>query len=122
MMLKKNNLKKQSRNYLDYIPVIHPGNTWEQQKNGGVTIHMVHRGFFAWIAQTLFFRPHISHIDLDTIGSFLFCRIDGQRTIGDLAALLKDTFGTDAEPLYERLLPYMQTLYNNHLIDYKTGP
>ena len=112
---------KQNNNYLDYIPAIDPRNTWEQKKNGGVTIHMVHRGFFAWIAQTFFFRPRISHIELDEMGSFIFCRIDGQRSIGDIAELVKNEFGRNTDPLYERLVQYMQILQNNHFIYLKAA-
>ena len=59
------------KNYLDYIPVISEKNTWSEE-DGVVTIHMVHRGFYAWIAQKFFHRPRVSHIDLDAMGSFIF--------------------------------------------------
>ena len=108
---------RQSDNYLDYIPVIDPRNTWSESE-GTVTIHMVHRGFYAWIAQRFFHRPRVSHIDLDTMGSFIFPLIDGKRTVGDIAELVKAEFGKDAEPLYERLAKYMQILRNNGFIYY----
>ncbi|MBP3927406.1 MAG: PqqD family protein [Clostridium sp.] len=108
--------KKKNENYLDYIPVIDPRNTWETGTNGRVTIHMVHRGFFAWIAQRFFHRPRVSHIDLDELGSFLFCQINGERTVGTLAELVREAFGSKAEPLYPRLVKYMQILRNNHFI------
>ena len=81
---------------------------------------MVHRGFYAWIAQKFFHRPRVSHIDLDAMGSFIFQRIDGQRTVGAIAELVKVEYGKKAEPLYERLIKYMQILHNNGFI-YYTG-
>ena len=108
--------RKKKENYLDYIPVIDPRNPWETGANGLVTIHMVHRGFFAWIAQKFFHRPQISHIDLDELGSFLFCQIDGERTVGEIAVLFQEKFGSKADPLYPRLVKYMQILRNNHFI------
>ena len=48
--------KKQQTNYLDYIPVISDKNTWSQE-NGKVTVHMVHRGFYASIAQKFLSAP-----------------------------------------------------------------
>ena len=107
--------KKKQENYLDYVPVISPKNSWDV-KDGTVTIHMVHRGFYAWIAQKVFQRPRVSHIDLDAMGSFIFQQIDGQRTVGQLALLVKDRFGQEAEPLYDRLVKYMQILRNNGFI------
>ena len=111
-------MAKKQENYLDYIPVISPKNTWDANENGVVTIHMVHRGFYAWIAQKFFHRPRVSHIDLDTMGSFIFQHIDGRRTTGDLAELVKAEFGKKAEPLYARLVKYMQILRNNGFIYY----
>ena len=109
--------KKQKENYLDYVPVILKTNTWSVE-DGKVTIHMEHRGGYAWIAQKFFSRPRISHIDLDSHGSFIFQQINGERTVGELAELMHQQFGADAEPLYDRLVKYMQILYNNGFISY----
>ena len=111
-------MAKKQENYLDYIPVISEKNTWSEE-DGKVTVHMVHRGFYAGIAQKFFHRPRVSHIDLDKTGSFVFPLIDGQRSVGDLALLVKEEFGADAEPLYERLIRYMQILRNNGFIYFK---
>ena len=108
--------KKKSENYLDYVPVINPQNTWSAEEDGLVTIHMVNRGFYNALAQKFFHTPRISHIALDTYGSFLWKEIDGEKTVGQLAVLLKGRFGQDAEPLYNRLVKYMQILRNNRFI------
>lgn len=110
--------KKPQENYLDYIPVLSPRHTWDVE-NGVVTVHMVHRGFYAAIAQKCFHRPRVSHIKLEGQGSFVYQQIDGQRTVGDIALLVKAQFGQEAEPLYERLIKYMQILHNNGFIYYK---
>ena len=111
-------MAKKQENYLDYIPAISPKNTWATGEDGSVTVHMVHRGFYAFIAQKFFHRPRVSHIDLDTMGSFIFPKIDGQRTVGDIALLVKAEFGDKAEPLYDRLVQYMKILHNNGFIYY----
>ena len=107
--------KKNRENYLDYVPVISEKNTWSEE-NGVVTIHMVHRGFYAAIAQKVFHRPRVSHIKLDEQGSFIFPKIDGVRTVGEIAELVKEEFGEKAEPLYDRLVKYLQILHNNGFI------
>ena len=106
--------KKQQENYLDYVPVISPKNTWSVE-DGKVTIHMLHTGFYNTIAQKFFHRPRVSHIDLEGQGSFVFQQIDGKRTIGEIALLVEQEFGED-RALYERLIKYMQILRNNGFV------
>ena len=109
-------MAKKQENFLNYIPVISEKNSWDADAGGRVTIHMVHRGCDAWIAEKLFHRPRVSHIDLDELGIFIFRPIDGTRTVGQIAELVKAEFGQQAEPLYDRLVKYMQILRNNGFI------
>ena len=108
--------KKQSENYLDFVPVMNARNSWSQDEDGTVTIHMVHEGVYDKLAQKVFHTPRVSHIRLDAYGSFLWPRIDGQRSVGQLAEELKAEFGEAAEPLYDRLVQYMQILRNNKFV------
>ena len=112
---------KAKKNYLDFVPDRVPDHEWSLSETGQVTIHMVHRGFYPWIAQTFFHRPRISHIDLDEQGGFVWQQIDGQRTVGQIALLVRQQFGEEAEPLYDRLVEYMKILYNNRFIYYRNG-
>lgn len=110
-------MAKKRENYLEYVPVVNPENTWDVKEDTGlVTIHMTNRGFYNRLAQRFFHTPRVSHIDLDAYGSFLWRRIDGQRTVGQLAELMKTEFGQGAEPLYDRLVKYMQILRNNRFV------
>ena len=110
--------KKAQTNYLDYIPVISDKNTWSQE-NGKVTVHMVHRGFYAAIAQKFFHRPRVSHIDLDEMGSFIWPLIDGEKSIADLGEPVEQHFSEKAHPLYERLAKYFQILESYGFIHWK---
>ncbi len=107
--------KKQAENYLDFVPVPNPRNTWSEE-DGIVTIHMVHRGIYDRLAQKLFHTPPVSHIKLDEYGSFLWLRIDGEKSVGALAEALREEYGEAAEPLYDRLVHYMQILRNNRFV------
>ena len=109
-------MAKKKENYLDFIPVVNGQNTWDRGEDGVVTIHMVNRGFYNTLAQKLFHTPWVSHIKLDEYGSFLWMRIDGVKTVGQLALELKEAYGEKAEPLYDRLVKYMQILRNNRFI------
>lgn len=107
--------KKKSKNYLDFIPVRNQKNTWDEA-DGKVTIHMVNSGFYNKIAQRFFHTPQVSHIDLDSYGSFLWQRMDGVKNVGQLAEEMKEHFGKKADPLYDRLVNYMKILHNNGFI------
>ena len=109
-------MAKQKENYLDYVPVISQKNSWDVGQDGKVTVHMVHKGFYHTIAQRFFDRPRVSHIDLDEQGSFVFAQIDGKRTIGEIALLVKEKFPEEDNVLYSRLIKYMQILRNNKFI------
>ncbi len=113
------NMRK-SKNFLDYIPVYSDKITWSLTGNA-VVVDMYHKGLFPWIAQRFFKRPKVSHISLDVHGSFIWQQINGKNTVYDIAGLVKDKFGDDAEPLYDRLVKYMQILKNNNFIVYKKG-
>ncbi len=108
--------KKKSENYLTYIPQHHPQHTWSEDEAGLVTVNMLHKGIYASIAQRFFHTPRVSHISLDAYGSFLWKKIDGQKTVGALAEEMLEQFGEDAQPVYDRLVHYMQILRNNRFI------
>ncbi|MBO7289035.1 MAG: PqqD family protein [Clostridia bacterium] len=111
-------MKKNKANFLDFVPYHSPKITY-CEKDGIITIDMYHKGFYARIAQRIFHRPSVSHIKLDTYGSFVWKNINGQNTVGDIADIIKNEFGKDIEPLYNRLIEYMRILHNNKFICYK---
>lgn len=106
------------KNYLDFVPVLNAQNSWDE-KDGIVTVHMVHKGIHHVIAQKLFRSPRVSHIALDTFGSFVWKKIDGVRTVGDIADEMKAHFGDQAEPVYNRLVHYMKILQNNRFVQFQ---
>ena len=109
-------MAKKKENYLDFVPAVNGQNTWDRGEDGVVTIHMVNRGFYNTLAQKLFHTPRGRHIKLEEYGSFLWTRLDGVKTVGQLALELKEAYGEKAEPLYDRLVKYMQILRNNRFI------
>ncbi|MFV9511780.1 PqqD family protein [Tepidibacillus sp. LV47] len=60
--------------------------------------------------------PKVMRIDLDKIGTYIWKQIDGKRDIQEIGRLLKLEFGDEIEPLYERLITYMNILRNNKFI------
>ena len=111
--------KKQADNILDYVPVRNEKVKWDKGEDGSIVIHMENRGAFAQVAQKLFHKPQFSHITLEQFGSFIWPRIDGVKSIYDIAGEVKEQFGEEAEPLYDRILPYFRTLYGHNFITWK---
>lgn len=111
-------MSKAKKNFMDFIPVCNPNYTWEADKGGKVTVHVVNKGFYNWLAQKLFRRPRISHIALDEYGSFVWQQMDGVRNVYEISKLVAKEFGKDAEPIVERLVKYIQILYQNKFIGY----
>lgn len=111
--------KKEEKNILDYVPVKNEQVPWEVSEDKMVTIHMENRGVFARVAQKAFHKPSVSHIKLEKFGSFIWQHIDGNRSIFDIAQELKGAFGEEAEPLYDRILPYFRTLYGHNFIGWQ---
>lgn len=111
----KNN-KTITKNYLDKIPNIAKELTWKTDEEGVVTLEIENKGFVNRIAQKLLKKPKVSYIHLDKFGSFVWKSINGEKTISEIGVNVKDEFGTDAEPLYERLAKYFQILESYNFI------
>ncbi len=95
---------------MDRVYRIADGLEWNVSDEGVVTVDMVNKGFANYIAQRFFKKPRISHITLEGMGSFIFTQIDGTRSVCEIGTLVRERFGNDAEPLYERLSVYMKKL------------
>lgn len=108
-----------SENYLEKIPVRNEGIVWKQDENNQVTLEIENTGFFNTVAQRILKKPKISYVHLDENGSFLWPLLDGEKSIMDLGVLVKEHFGEEAEPLYERLAKYFKILESYNFIEYK---
>jgi hypothetical protein len=110
-------IKKNEGNLLDYVPRRNPLLDWRTREDGNVQLKVHRTGVLNWVSQKFFKAPESSTIDLDDFGSFLWLRINGDRNVQELARLLKERYGDQAEPLYERLVQYMRILKNNKFIE-----
>ncbi len=104
-------------NYLERVPVRNPEFAWRENERGIVTVDVVNKGFFNRIAQNIFLTPKVSHIRLDTFGSFVWKQIDGTRNLIEIGELVREEFGEAAEPLYERLAGYFRILKDNRFVE-----
>lgn len=106
-----------STNYLDFIPLHCASLRCKVDEMGNVTLFQENKGVFHFLAQKILKKPKVSQIHLDEMGNFVWPLIDGTRTVYEIAQLVKEEFGEKAEPLYERLVQYIQTLENYGFIE-----
>ena len=97
-------------------------NTWDRGEDGVVTIHHGEPGFTIPRVQKLFHTPRVSHIKLDEYGSF---PLDADRWRQDCGpagpGAEGEVLARRQEPLYDRLVKYMQILRNNRFILFVEG-
>ncbi len=110
--------KKISENFLERKPVPADWFRWTEE-SGAITLEIENKGIMNRICQKLFKKPPVSYVHLDEMGSFLWPHMDGEKDIIQLGELVKERFGEDAEPLYERLAVYMQRLESYRFILWK---
>ncbi len=111
-------MKREKENFLDKVPCRNESIKWSEDSDGIVTLEIENKGVFNTIAQKLFKKPRISYVHLEEIGSFIWKRIDGEKSVSALADELKEEFGDKAEPLYERISKYIQILNSYNFINF----
>lgn len=111
--------KLAAENYLDRIPTHKYGLNWTINENSEITLEVENRGVANKIAQLILKKPKVSFIHLDEMGNFIWPLIDGEINVYKLGKLVKEHFGDKAEPLYDRLVQYLQILETNNFIVWK---
>lgn len=115
-MSKKRKKQEPQVNYLDLIPERAPGLRWHKDLKERVILEVENTGLFNTIAQKVFRKPRFTKVHLDVNGSFIWPLIDGERTVADIAGLVKAEFGEAAEPLYPRIVKYFQIMESYHFV------
>lgn len=110
--------KAKKDNFLDYVPKHNELFPFEKNKDGIIEIKMKNRGLIKKITQLILKKPKYTYVKLEGMGSFIWEQIDGKRTVYEIGQLLKEKYGDDAEPLYDRLCQYIKSLRTNQFILY----
>lgn len=103
-------------NYLDLIPEKSGKLRWHKDFKERVILEVENTGAFNRVFQKLLNKPKYTKVHLDGQGSFIWPLIDGQKSVTQLAALVKAEYGEAAEPLYPRIVKYFQILESYHFI------
>ena len=111
------NNKKDDTNFLDLRPSFSQHVSLQTNKDAQAFIEVENTGAFNKIAQVVFKKPRKTNVHLDEFGSFVCKQIDGTRTVLDIANLVHSEFGEEAEPLYPRLIKFMQIMKSYEFIE-----
>lgn len=60
----------------------------------------------------------VPRVRLDELGSFCWSRLDGERTVEQIAGDVRDAFGEAAEPVEERLGTFVRMLRDQEFVAY----
>ncbi len=103
---------------MDLIPIPDSGITFREEESGCITLLVHRKGFFDRLAQKLVHKSDTSEIELDEMGSFIWKLLDGRTTVYELGKPVREQFGEAAEPLYERIVKYMQILNSYRFVKF----
>ena len=120
----RNKRKKEGSdiNYLDLIPRRNEALRWHRDLKDRVILEVENTGVMNTIAQRVFNKPRFTKVHLDAQGTFIWPLIDGEKTVADIAALVKEEFGEKAEPLYPRIVKYFQIVESYNFIEFINKP
>lgn len=111
-------IEKGSNEILDAIPerLI----DWEKDGDGRLAVLLIPRfrkGLLAKWLQPRLKRPFV-RITLDELGTFVWERCDGRKTVGEIVREMNAHFGEKARPAEERIKLFLSNLYRGRLIRY----
>ena len=121
-MRKKRKKGETDLNYLDLIPRRNEALRWHRDLKERVILKIENTGIMNTIAQKVFGKPRFTKVHLDAQGTFIWPLIDGEKTVADIAALVKEEFGEKAEPLYPRIVKYFQIVESYNFIEFINKP
>jgi hypothetical protein len=116
--VKKQKVETSTINLLELIP---DRNIQSEKTGEGLTILLKQKFHHPWFIKHILPRlknPHYK-IKLDDVGSFIWELCDGEKSIKEISARLKEKFGDKVEPLYDRLGIFFQNLEKNNFIKFK---
>jgi hypothetical protein len=70
---------------------------------------------FAWLSS----KMSSKRLRLDEVGSLAWTLLDGRRTVGEVAGVLREHFGDRVEPAEERLGILVRSLHRGGLVGYR---
>lgn len=104
-------------NYLEVVYKRNESMEWKEEEDGTVTVTRENTGKVNGIMQKLFKAPKVSQIHFEKLGSFIWKQLDGKKNIKEIGEAVHEEFGDRAEPLYERLTQFIESLVKASFVE-----
>ena len=92
---------------------------WEEHEDCVVVIRSTPKGKgLGRLINRLLFEMSSKRIKLDQVGSVAWLHMDGKKTVGAIADVLRDRFGETIEPAEERLGQLVWVMRREWLVEY----
>jgi hypothetical protein len=111
-------MMRKKKNFLDFIVFKNSRPQWRKTEAGLAQISILRDGLVDRAVRIFKNTPRAFVVELDEFGSFVWEAADGEKTVFEIGVLLKERFGADIEPIYERLAVFLRILKNNRLIQF----
>ena len=108
--------KQQPQNLLDLKPV----RLMEHLMDNDLVVVQIPRfrsRWMGWLQRRL--KKPCYQLHLDKIGSTVWLACDGESTVADIGNRLKERFGEEIEPLWDRLALFIRQMRSGKLIELK---
>ena len=109
-------MRNKEENYLDKIPMKSPNIQYHVNEEKHIIIMEKHENIYDRLCQHLLKKPKETKIELDVYGSYVWERINGQKNIYEIGKEVSQNFGTEIEPLYERMALFIRNLEIHGLV------
>lgn len=103
-------VNRKEENYLDKIPIKSAKIQYQVNENNHIIIMENHENVCERLCLYLLKKPKQTKIELDMYGSYIWEKINGQKTIYEIGKELSKDFGAEIEPLYQRMALFIRTL------------
>lgn len=103
---------------MDFIPIAKVGYKHNEDNE---TISLLIPRFRSEFMQKYFIPKNKSkfiNANLDKFGSFVYAKIDGKTPIIEICEMMKQHYGEEVEPVYERVSKFFGHLYRYRLVDF----
>ncbi|AEH25349.1 PqqD family protein [Pyrococcus yayanosii] len=103
----------------DYLPLIPVRNPKVELKRveGKFCLMIPMDSPFDFLARML--HGDYRRLELDEVGAYVWQLCDGRRNVEEIGRKLREKFGDEVEPLYERLVTFLLQLAKRGLITFK---
>ena len=97
-------------NYLDKVPIKNAKIQYQVNESNHIIIMENHENICEQLCLHLLKKPKQTKIELDQYGSYIWEKMNGQKTIYEIGKELSKDFGPEIEPLYQRMALFIKML------------